>query len=56
VVEAARVWVQGWRRERRRGRRVRLRREREKIEGLVSYLKLKGYMAPYIYNPERLSP
>jgi hypothetical protein len=47
----------GQRRERHRGRRPRLRREREKIEGTwpVPCLRLNGYMAPCIYSPGRLS-
>jgi hypothetical protein len=47
----------GQRRERHRGRRPRLRREREKIEGTwhVPCLRLNGYMAPYIYSPGGLS-
>jgi hypothetical protein len=58
VEEAARVWAQGQRRKRRRGRRPRLRRERKKIEDTwpVPCLKLKGYIAPCIYSPEKLSP
>jgi hypothetical protein len=48
----------GQRRERYKGRRPMLRREREKIEGtwLVPCLKLKGYIAPCIYSLGRLSP
>jgi hypothetical protein len=47
----------GQRRERRRGRRARLRREMEKIEGTwpVPYLRLNGYMARCIYSPGGLS-
>jgi hypothetical protein len=47
----------GQRRERRKGRRPRLRKKREKIEGTwpVPCLRLNGYMAPCIYSPRGLS-